>query len=1323
MKKPFSLILILFVLGLAGNADANEGWDGLIDDIRIYDYVLSDTQVKALTTNPTASNPSPADGDTIYGEPYPPTAPTHIYAQLEFTAGDNAVKHTGYFSDVYAEVFNRTEDANLGQPPFPDTTYETTYFVGMPEGVITGDPYPYSLVRGTQYYWCVDETDGNDVIWQGSIWSFWITPLYASNPSPKDGAEYVDPNVLLSWWPGLDVHEHDIYMGTDFNDVNNAYFDFVTPSPEFVGTYVDPNYQCSGLPYNTKFYWRIDEVQGRMPPLTYGTIYKGDIWEFTTTPSGLGTIYYELWENISGSLDALLADPCYPGYPTSSGQLTAFDTEPVLPDIDYYGGQIEGWLYPPITGDYTFWIATDEDGELWLSTDEKPCSAELIAYISAGSYANPYEWEKYPSQNSEAISLDSTRKYYIMARWKENQGDDHCMVAWQGPSMAEKEVIPSGNLAPFFHHPWAWLPTPRNGANAGEEETISLNWLPGDGVISHDVYFGSDQAAVTDANRSSPEFQINLPLGTDSYMVTDLAPFTTYYWRIDEVYESNVSKGCIWFFITGIDCNGNGIPDDIDIATGTSQDINGNGVPDECEPDCNGNGVPDDHDLAIGTSLDLNSDGIPDECQFDIMIMPVVVLDDPAQTNEVRNILPESITEIPQQGGTYYLEIWASDVGDTNTGLTGVYVDLSFCAEVSATDIQHGTIFTTFPSGTPQPGGVDEFGGSALPSGGGIEPNWVRIGWIEMTVDVDASSCTMSLLPSSGGVAALGRGTIPWEVIHLGSLTLLRDCNGNSIPDADDISLGTSLDCNGNDIPDECDIANGTSQDCNGNGKPDECDIADGNSIDGNSDDIPDECQMDIRIVPIAMLIDPASTSEVRSALPESLSAVARGSRYYVEVWASDFGAINSGLTDVYVDLSFCGETSGTVVEHGTIFTTSASGTIQPSSVDEFGGSALPSGGGIEPNWVRVGWIEMIADLEASSCTITLLPSSTGVAALGRGSIHWALIELGTVDLEITPPPRSYDLEVSGFINVGDLSIFGISWLENVPPGENAHDFDCDCFVGVGDLSWFATGWLKNTNDPTILYPPCPGGGSCGAEASMSSKAIRELTSESSTSTENSAPTDVVFELVVLDTPSASDTTTVVPTSIDAIINGQTYYLEVWASDHGYINTGLTSAYVDLSFPDNAASVVNISHSGIFTAFDSGSVISGKIDELGGSVLPGGVGIEPEWVRVAIVEMYADAAPAFVVFALSPSSTGVGAYGRGSIDWNDISLGSVIIGPPADLNDNGRVDFFDFAIFGNQWRGTPGDPSADISPEVGDGKIDWFDLAVFVEYWLEGITP
>jgi len=75
-----------------------------------------------------------------------------------------------------------------------------------------------------------------------------------------------------------------------------------------------------------------------------------------------------------------------------------------------------------------------------------------------------------------------------------------------------------------------------------------------------------------------------------------------------------------------LDCNENGIPDDEDIANGTSSDCNGNGIPDECELDCDGDGVPDDCEEDCNVNGvpdhcepfdDCNSNGIPDECDPD----------------------------------------------------------------------------------------------------------------------------------------------------------------------------------------------------------------------------------------------------------------------------------------------------------------------------------------------------------------------------------------------------------------------------------------------------------------------------------------------------------------------------------------------------------------------------------------------------------------------------------------------------------------------------------------------------------------------------------
>jgi hypothetical protein len=74
------------------------------------------------------------------------------------------------------------------------------------------------------------------------------------------------------------------------------------------------------------------------------------------------------------------------------------------------------------------------------------------------------------------------------------------------------------------------------------------------------------------------------------------------------------------------DCNGNDVPDECDIAGSGSEDCDSNGVPDECDiagcspevnpscGDCNLNGIPDGCDIAAMTSADTDLDGVPDEC-------------------------------------------------------------------------------------------------------------------------------------------------------------------------------------------------------------------------------------------------------------------------------------------------------------------------------------------------------------------------------------------------------------------------------------------------------------------------------------------------------------------------------------------------------------------------------------------------------------------------------------------------------------------------------------------------------------------------------------
>ncbi|MHC4474345.1 MAG: LamG-like jellyroll fold domain-containing protein [Planctomycetota bacterium] len=95
----------------------------------------------------------------------------------------------------------------------------------------------------------------------------------------------------------------------------------------------------------------------------------------------------------------------------------------------------------------------------------------------------------------------------------------------------------------------AWNPFPDDEADE-VDLAVDLSWSPGTGAISHDVYFGTDYHAVSDANTSSSEYQGRQNVDVNSYDPCGLLePGMAYYWRIDEVNGPNTVKGDMWSFV------------------------------------------------------------------------------------------------------------------------------------------------------------------------------------------------------------------------------------------------------------------------------------------------------------------------------------------------------------------------------------------------------------------------------------------------------------------------------------------------------------------------------------------------------------------------------------------------------------------------------------------------------------------------------------------------------------------------------------------------------------------------------------------------------
>ncbi|MHC4693937.1 MAG: PA14 domain-containing protein, partial [Planctomycetota bacterium] len=488
----------------------------------------------------------PYDGALIAGDTTTYNGEDYIWTKLNFFPGATATKHTGYFNEDYSKVESRVQDANIGEPPYAHISgWEYTFFAGNPQVPPADD----SLVRGHRYYWTVDAEDALGNVFAGDVWEFTIQDFKAGCPDPPNEATFVETDVLLSWCPGFGVEEYDVYLGTDLNGVELAEFDLIFPPPEYKGTTKEPNIFVTGLAYNTKYYWRVDGVIGRVPPFFIPTaLYKGDVWCFTTIAEGVGSIRMDLWWDIPIILPCIYPYPPYPYEPFETKFLTSFNSGTQL--ADGYVGMIHGWLHPQKSGDYRFWICSDDNSELHLSTDESPSNAKLIAKES--TWTPPFTWNN-DENMSDLIPLVGGRKYYINAVWREGGGGDHCMVAWRGPDQPLKPVdgqdfaiIPGNRLSPYAQK-WAHDPDPRDWQHA-VPTTYTLEWGPGDHADRHDVYISTDKALVDarDASTFKGRFDPNF------YGPVDLATGQLYYWAIDEVNNlgppPGIWKGPTWMF-------------------------------------------------------------------------------------------------------------------------------------------------------------------------------------------------------------------------------------------------------------------------------------------------------------------------------------------------------------------------------------------------------------------------------------------------------------------------------------------------------------------------------------------------------------------------------------------------------------------------------------------------------------------------------------------------------------------------------------------------------------------------------------------------------
>ena len=177
-------------------------------------------------------------------------------------------------------------------------------------------------------------------------------------------------------------------------------------------------------------------------------------FSFSYAPQGTGSILREYWTNIGygTAVSDLTSNANYPNHPSGRDLLTSFEAP--VNWADAYGTRIQGYLSPPVTGYYTFWIASDDNGELWLSTNDNPANAVKIAYVTSWTGSRDWANANNPTQQSAQIYLQAGQRYYVEALQKEGGGGDNLAVRWELPGGTWENndstiPIPGIRLSPY----------------------------------------------------------------------------------------------------------------------------------------------------------------------------------------------------------------------------------------------------------------------------------------------------------------------------------------------------------------------------------------------------------------------------------------------------------------------------------------------------------------------------------------------------------------------------------------------------------------------------------------------------------------------------------------------------------------------------------------------------------------------------------------------------------------------------------------------------------------------------------------------------------
>ena len=355
----------------------------------------------------------------------------------------------------------------------------------------------------------------------------------ATGANPPDGATDVPRDVVLSWTPGVSTVARDVYLGTVFDDVNDASrtnpLNVLQAEGQSATTYAP----ATRLEFEKTYYWRIDEVNA----LPDSTIFPGDVWSFTTEP-----FVYPV-ENISPTASSSTADAGPENTINGSG-LDADDlhstseTDMWLSESDPNGAWIQ-YEFDRVYKLYEMWVWNyNHTFEPVLGYGLKDVTVEVSADGANWTVLTEREFAKGAAEATYAhntiVDLEGVAAKYVRLTASTN---------WSTVGQVQFGL----SEVRFFYIPaHAREPQPANGQIDVGVDAL-LTWRPGREAGSHEVYLSTSREDVVTGTALADI------VTESSYEPVNLRYGQAYYWKINEVNEleiPSVWEGDVWSFTT-----------------------------------------------------------------------------------------------------------------------------------------------------------------------------------------------------------------------------------------------------------------------------------------------------------------------------------------------------------------------------------------------------------------------------------------------------------------------------------------------------------------------------------------------------------------------------------------------------------------------------------------------------------------------------------------------------------------------------------------------------------------------------------------------------